>query len=48
MPYLECMAESAESFLELSDDSVTEREHVQTILNQMHKNLLKGILFYGK
>ncbi|CAI6369617.1 unnamed protein product [Macrosiphum euphorbiae] len=48
MPYLECMAESAGSFLALSENSVTEREHVQTILNQMHENLEEGILSYGE
>jgi len=48
MPYLECMAESAGSFLALSENSVIEREHVQTILNQMHENLEEGILSYGK
>lgn len=48
MPYLECMAECAGSFLALSEDSVPECEHVQTILKQMHDNLDEGILFYGK
>ncbi|XP_060841831.1 glycerol-3-phosphate acyltransferase 1, mitochondrial-like isoform X2 [Rhopalosiphum padi] len=48
MPYLECMAESAGSFLALSENSVTEREHVQTILNQMHENLEEGILSCGE
>lgn len=48
MPYLECMAESAGSFLALSESSVTEREHIQTILNQMHENLEEGILSYGE
>ncbi|KAL4149450.1 hypothetical protein QTP88_003400 [Uroleucon formosanum] len=48
MPYLECMAESAGSFLALSENSVIEREHVQTILNQMHENLEEGILSYGE
>ncbi|XP_003247305.1 glycerol-3-phosphate acyltransferase 1, mitochondrial isoform X2 [Acyrthosiphon pisum] len=48
MPYLECMAESAGSFLALSNNSVIEREHVQTILNQMHENLKEGILSYGE
>lgn len=47
MPYLECMAESAGSFLALSESSVTERQHIQTILNQMHENLEEGILSYG-
>lgn len=48
MPYLECMAESAGSFLALSENSVMERDHVQTILNQMNENLDEGILSYGK
>ncbi|XP_022173907.1 glycerol-3-phosphate acyltransferase 1, mitochondrial isoform X3 [Myzus persicae] len=48
MPYLECMAESAGSFLAVSENSVIEREHVQTILNQMHENLEEGILSYGE
>lgn len=48
MPHLECMAECAGSFLALVNDSVSEREHVQTILNQMHENLEEGILTYGK
>jgi len=47
MPYLECMAECAGSFLALSVASVSEHEHVQTILNQMHQNLEDGVLFYG-
>jgi len=42
------MAESAGSFLALSENSVIERDHVQTILNQMHENLEEGILSYGK
>jgi len=41
------MAESAGSFLFVSENSVIEREHVQTILNQMHENLEEGILSYG-
>jgi len=48
MPYLECMAESAGSFLALSENSVMERDHVQTILSQMHENLGEGILSCGK
>lgn len=48
MPYLECMAESAGSFVALSSDVVPEREHVQTVLNQMHENLNEGVLFHGK
>lgn len=48
MPYLECMAESAGSFLALQSDSVPEREHVQTVLEQMQENLNEGILFHGK
>jgi len=49
MPYLECMAECAGSFLVIPHgDSVSEHEHVQTILKQMHENLEVGILFYGK
>lgn len=48
MPYLECMAECAGSFLAMPENSVPEREHVQTILKQMHENLDEGILFYGK
>ncbi|XP_015367748.1 PREDICTED: glycerol-3-phosphate acyltransferase 1, mitochondrial-like isoform X2 [Diuraphis noxia] len=48
MPYLECMAESAGSFLALSENSVIERDHVQIILNQMHENLEEGILSYGE
>lgn len=48
MPYLECMAECAESFIAMSEDLVTEREHIQTILQQMHENIDDGILYYGK
>lgn len=48
MPYVECMAESAGSFLALTENSVIEREHIQTILNQMHENLEDGILSYGE
>jgi hypothetical protein len=48
MPYLECMAESAGSFLALSSDSVPEHEHVQTVLEQMQNNLDEGILIHGK
>ncbi|XP_025203067.1 glycerol-3-phosphate acyltransferase 1, mitochondrial isoform X2 [Melanaphis sacchari] len=48
MPYLECMAESAGSFLVLPENSVTESEHIQTILYQMHENLEEGILSYGE
>jgi len=49
MPYLECMAECAGSFLDMPYVySVPEHEHVQTILKQMHENLEEGILFYGK
>lgn len=47
MPYLECMAECAGSFLELQEDSVSEHDHIQTILKQMHENLEEGILYYG-
>lgn len=48
MPYVECMAECAESFLAMSNTSVPEREHVQTVLSQMHEDLEEGILCYGK
>ncbi|XP_025420719.1 glycerol-3-phosphate acyltransferase 1, mitochondrial-like isoform X2 [Sipha flava] len=48
MPYLECMAESAGSFLALSSDSVPEHEHVQTVLEQMQNNLDEGILIHGE
>lgn len=48
MPYVECMAESAGSFLALPDDSILECEHVQNILTQMHENLEEGILCCGK
>jgi len=49
MPYLECMAECAESFIVIPyGDSVSEPEHVQTILKQMHENLELGIVLYGK
>lgn len=47
MPYLECMAECTGSFLALEEVSVPERQHVQSILKQMHENLEEGILFYG-
>lgn len=48
LPYLECMAECARSFLAMTKNSVPEHEHIQTILKQMHKNLDEGNLFYGK
>jgi len=41
------MAECAGSFIVLDDYLVTERDHVQTILKQMHENLEEGILCYG-
>lgn len=47
MPHLECMAECAGSFIGMTNDSVLEREQVQTILKQMHENLEEGILSYG-
>ncbi|VVC46482.1 Hypothetical protein CINCED_3A022004 [Cinara cedri] len=48
MPYLECMAECAGSFYDLNDDTVPERLHVQTILEQMHENLADGYLVHGE
>lgn len=48
MPYVECMAECAGSFLAMSENSVPERKHVQTILSQMHENLEEGILSHGR
>lgn len=48
MPFVECMAECAGSFICLQNNIVPEREHVQTILKQMHENLEEGILSYGK
>lgn len=48
MPYLECMAECAGSFYDLIVDTVSEREHVQNILAQMHASLADGILVNGK
>lgn len=48
MPYLECMAECAGSFYDIIDDTVSEYEHVQTILKQMQINWADGILINGK
>lgn len=50
MPYLECLAECAESFIseDFTFDSVPEREHVKTILKQMNEDFEDESLLYGE
>ncbi|XP_050436945.1 glycerol-3-phosphate acyltransferase 1, mitochondrial [Adelges cooleyi] len=48
MPFLECMAECAYSFIASPYETVRENDQIQTILTQMQDNFAGGYLIYGE